>query len=515
MAPVLEAGLVERRIRRLGISIVALFLLVFGQLAYVQVFAADDIKGHPANFSRQLIAEYNVQRGSIFTSDRLLLAESTPNPDQRSRYRYLRRYPEGDLYGLITGYYSPIYGASALESSMNPYLSGESPELAISTFTDLFLGRPKRGGSVFLTIDSNLQEVARQALGSNRGAVVALDPRTGDLLAMYATPGFDPNVLSTGSDRDIRDAWKQLNEDPDRPLVALSHQELFLPGSSFKIVTAAAALENGHQPQETWPNPHRLDLPLTSAELQNFGDEFCNGGSSQITLIEGFQESCNVTFAEVGLELGAEAMSDQAHAFGLCPTDPPELTTCEEPTITFELPFQTGRFPEASYFEQNDPLLAFSAIGLDNDLVNPLQMALIASAVANDGELMVPRVVRQIRDSQGRVIREFGPQPWGEPMSERSAEALTQMMVAVVNGGTGYRAALPNIQVAGKTGTATNGEGEPPNAWFTAFAPAQAGPQERQIAVSVIVLDGGDLGNEATGGQVAAPIVQKIIDAYL
>jgi peptidoglycan glycosyltransferase len=505
----------ERRIRRLGIALVLLFLLVFGQLSFVQVFAADDIKGNPANFSRQLIAEYNVQRGSIFTSDGLLLAESVPNPDQHSRYRYLRRYPQGDLYGLITGYYSRIYGASALERSMNPYLSGESPELAISTFTDLFLGRPKRGASLLLTIDSNLQEVARQQLGSNQGAVVAIDPRTGGLLAMYATPGFDPSVLSSGSDADIRHAWERLNADPARPLVPLSNQELFLPGSSFKIVTAAAALENGHGPDSVWPNPHRLDLPLTDAELQNFGDEFCAGGAAQITLLQAFQESCNVTFAEIGLELGAAAMSEQAEAFGLCLTDPPQRTSCSEPTVTFELPFQNGRFPEPVYFEQNDPLLAFSAIGLDNDLVNPLQMALLASSVANRGRLMTPHIVRQVRDSQGRVIREFGGEEWGRPMSPDSARKLTDMMVAVVNGGTGYRAALPNVQVAGKTGTATNGENEPPNAWFTAFAPAHAGPNDRQIAVSVIVLDGGSLGNEATGGQVAAPIVRAVIDAYL
>jgi penicillin-binding protein A len=505
----------ERRIRRLGISIVVLFVLIFGQLAYVQVFAADDIRAHPANFSRQLIAEYNVQRGPIFTSDGLLLAESLPNPDERSRYRYLRRYPEGELFGLITGYYSRIYGSSAVERSMNPYLSGESPELAISTFTDLFLGRPKRGGQVFLTVDSNLQEVARGALGSNEGAVVAMDPRNGHILAMYATPGFDPNLLATGSDREIRAAWRQLNDDPDRPLVAKSHQELFLPGSSFKIVTAAAALENGHEPQEAWPNPHRLELPLTNAELQNFGDVHCNGGSAQITLAEAFEESCNVTFAEVGLELGPERMFEQARAFGLCGTLPPERTTCEEPTITFQLPFQNGRFPEPPYFEQNDPLLAFSAIGLDNDLVNPLQMALLAAAVANDGRLMTPSIVRQVRDSQGRVIREFGGEVWGRPMSASSARALTDMMISVVNEGTGTAAALPNVQVAGKTGTATNGEGRPPNAWFTAFAPAQAGPDQRQIAVSVIVLDGGNLGNEATGGQVAAPIVREVIDAYL
>jgi peptidoglycan glycosyltransferase len=501
----------ERRIRRLGIAIVVLFLLVFAQLAYVQVFAADEIRGHPANFSRQLIAEYNVERGRIYTRDGLVLAESVPNPNQRSRYRFLRRYPQGDLYGSITGYYSPLYGKSALERSMDPYLSGDSPELAISTFTDLFLGRSKRGASLFLSIDSNLQEVARQALGSNRGAVAALDPASGDILALWSTPGFDPNLLSTGSDRDIRQAWEQLNADPDKPLVAKSHQELYLPGSSFKLVTATAALEHGFGPDSVWPNPHRLDLPLTGAELQNFGDVHCNGGSSQITLSEALEESCNVTFAEVGLELGPEAMFEQAHAFGLCGTRPPERTTCDEQTISFELPFQTGRFPEPEYFEQNDPLLAFSAVGLDNDLVNPLQMALIASAVANGGELMTPRVVRQVRDAQNRVIRDFEPETYARVMSSQSADALRQMMLGVVNEGTGSAAAIPGIEVAGKTGTATNGEGRPPNAWFTAFASSGG----RQIAVSVIVLDGGSLGNEATGGQVAAPIVRQVIDAYL
>ncbi|HWL90176.1 MAG TPA: penicillin-binding transpeptidase domain-containing protein, partial [Actinomycetota bacterium] len=179
--------------------------------------------------------------------------------------------------------------------------------------------------------------------------------------------------------------------------------------------------------------------------------------------------------------------------------------------ITFELPFQNGRFPEPAYFERNDPLLAFSAIGLDNDLVNPLQMALIASAVANTGVMPQPRIVTEVRDSQGRVAREFDAGNVGRAISEESARALTRMMIAVVNEGSGFRAAIPGTQVAGKTGTATNGEGRPPNAWFTAFAPAEA----PRIAVSVIVLDGGDLGNEATGGQVAAPIVKQLIEAYL
>jgi penicillin-binding protein A len=500
----------ERRIRRLGIALVLLFAVLFAQLAYVQVFAADDIKNNPANFSRQLIAEYNVQRGKILTADGLVLAESVPAPE-RSRYRFERRYPQGDLYGYITGFYSRIYGRSALEQSMNSYLSGEAPELAISTFTDLFLGREKRGGNIFVTVDPNLQELARTALGPNQGAVVAMDPRSGDILALYSTPGFDPSELSSGSDTEMRRAWKRLNADQDKPLLALSHQELFLPGSSFKIVTASAALENGFGPDSPWPNPHRLTLPLTNEQLQNFGDDFCNGGSSQVTLIQAFEESCNVTFAEVGLRLGAERLAAQARAYGLCGTLPPERTTCEGPLTSFELPFQNGRFPEPEYFERNDPLLAFSAIGLDNDLVNPLQMALMASAVANGGEMPQPRIVSEIRDSQGRVVREFGVGTVRRAISASSSAALTQMMIAVVNNGSGYRAAIPGIQVAGKTGTATNGEGRPPNAWFTAFAPAQ----DPRIAVSVIVLDGGDLGNEATGGQVAAPIVKQLIETYL
>lgn len=500
----------ERRIRRLGIAIVLLFAVVFGQLAYVQVFAADDIKNNPANFSRQLIAEYNVQRGKILTADGLVLAESVPTPEG-SRYRYERRYPQGDLYGYLTGFYSRIYGRSALEQSMNTYLSGEAPELAISTFSDLFLGRPKRGANIFVTIDPNLQEVARTALAGNEGAVVAMDPATGDLLALYSTPGFDPSELSSGSDAEMRRAWRRLNDDPDKPLLALSHQELFLPGSSFKIVTASAALENGFGPDSVWPNPHRLTLPLTNEQLQNFGDDHCNGGSSQISLIEAFEESCNVTFAEVGLELGPERMAAQARAFGLCGTLPPDRTTCDEQLVRFELPFQNGRFPEPEYFERNDPLLAFSAVGLDNDLVNPLQMVMMASAVANGGVMQQPRIVTEVRDAQGRVAREFGPRRVGRAISPQAAAALTQMMISVVNEGSGYRAQIPSIQVAGKTGTATNGEGRPPNAWFTAFAPAQ----NPRIAVSVIVLDGGDLGNEATGGQVAAPIVRAVLEAYL
>ncbi len=263
-----------------------------------------------------------------------------------------------------------------------------------------------------------------------------------------------------------------------------------------------------------WPNPRELDLPLTDETIQNFGGGSCPGGATT-TLLTAFTNSCNVIFGEVGLELGADRLSEQAHAYGFCPTDPPDETACLEPTIPFVIPFATGRFPVASYFEGNEPLVAISAIGQDNVLANPLQMALVASAIANDGTMMAPRLVTQIRDPQGRIIREFDPESYGQPISTSTAVSMRSMMVSVVAGGTGTAAQVPGFVVAGKTGTAQHGGPDSdPHAWFVCFAPA--GPDDvPTIAVAVIVLDGGDLGSEATGGQVAAPIAKQVLEAYL
>ena len=212
----------DRRIRRLGIGLVALFGLLFAQLAHVQVFAADDIKGQAANARRQIIAEYKVERGPILTAapSSTVMAQSLQNEDERSELLFRRLYPDGELYADLTGYYSRIYGRAGLEQAANPYLSGDAPELAISTFTDLILGRTKKGGAVVTTIDANLQAAAAQALGDQPGAVVAVDPRTGDVLALYANPSYDPNTLSNGTDQSIVDAWNAINADPDKPLVS-------------------------------------------------------------------------------------------------------------------------------------------------------------------------------------------------------------------------------------------------------------------------------------------------------
>jgi len=504
---------VDRRIRRLGIGLVLLFGLLFAQLAYVQVFAAEGIRNNEANAQRQIIAEYKVQRGAILTRDLVAVAASV-RAGRKADYLYRRTYPTGPLFAAITGYYSRVYGRASLEQAMNDYLAGDAPELAASNLTDLVLGRPKKGASVVTTIDSTLQAAAQDALGTLPGAVVAIDPRTGDVMAMVANPSYDPNTLSSGTSEEMRAAWDELNADPEKPLLSRAKDELYLPGSTFKTITASAALENGFGPESRWPNPHELDLPLTDGTLQNFGNELCSGGAKTVTMAEAFRQSCNVTFGEIGLELGAEKLQAQAEAYGFCPIDPPTKTTCIENTIPFVIGFETGRFPIPAYFEQNDPLLAFSAIGLDNVLTNPLQMALVAATIANRGTEMQPRLVREIRAPDNSVIKEFPPQVYGQPISKESAAALREMMISVVESGTGYAAQIPGITVAGKTGTATNGPGNPPNAWFIAFAPAGAG-QVPRIAVAVIVLDGGNLGDEATGGRIAAPIAADVIDACL
>jgi penicillin-binding protein A len=507
---------VDRRIRRLGIGLVALFALLFVQLSVVQVFRADEIKAQPANARRQIIAEYRVERGAILSADGAVLAKSVRNEDRRAELLFRRVYLDGPLYAGLTGYYSRVFGRAELEQAANPYLSGDAPELAVSTFTDLILGKERKGGSIYTSIRSDLQEAAAQALGSQPGAVVAVEPQTGNVLALVANPTYDPNTISSGTDAEIVDAWETIVDDPAQPLVSRAKDELFLPGSTGKLVTASAALENGVDPvRDQWPNPRVLDLPQTTNTLENFGGSLCNGGSQTVSMAEAFQESCNVTFAEIGLDLGAKEMSEQARAYGFCPTDPPERTTCEEPTIPFVLPWANGRFPVPSYFADRQPQLAFSAIGLDNVLTNPLHLALISAAIANDGVMMRPRLITEVRDPTGKVVREFEPEQYGQPISDATAKAMRAMMLSVTQGGTASSAfaGFP-IPVAGKTGTATNGEDVPPNAWFTAFAPGGQSDDAR-IAVAVIVLDGGSLGNEATGGQVSAPIARAVIDAYL
>jgi peptidoglycan glycosyltransferase len=489
-------------IRRLGGAMLALFVVLLAQVTYIQVVASDRLADNPANATRQLIAEYRVDRGSIVAADgKTFLAVSRKSPGE---LKYQRHYPQGPLYADITGYYSVIFGRSGLEQSYNSYLSGDAPELIPQTLIDQVLGRPKRGATVVTTIDPVIQRAAAQALRNLPGGVVAIDPHTGDVKAIVANPTYDPNELASQDPKRVRAAWDRLTSDPDKPLLSRAIDELYPPGSTFKVVTASAALENGFGPDSTWPNPPVLDLPQTTATLENFGGEHCLGGASQITLAQALTISCNVVFGQVGLKLGADKLAAQAHAFGFAPD-------ASSGDVPFDIPFQEGVFPDASYFADRLPAVALSAIGQDNVAANPMQMALVASAIANGGSEMRPRLVSEIRDPSGQVVKTFSPEVFGQPISSQTAIQLTQMMVSVVQSGTGTAAQIPGVEVAGKTGTAQHGEGLPPHAWFVSFAPAQ----NPRIAVAVIVLDGGSLGSDATGGVVAAPIAKAVMEAAL
>jgi penicillin-binding protein A len=493
--------MMERQVRQLALALAVLFVILVAQVTYIQVVTADRLAENPANAKRQLIAEYEVARGQILAADgRTVLALSKRSPGE---LRFERRYPEGQLNGYVTGYYSFVYGRSRLEERFNEYLAGDAPQLLPQTLTDMVLGRPKRGASIITSIEPELQEVAARALGDLPGGVAALDPRTGNVLALVANPSYDPNPLSSHDPTEVRRTWEELNADPDKPLRSRASDELYPPGSTFKIVVAAAALANGFGPTSTWPNPHLLDLPDTSETLENFGGVTCSGGS-RITLADALRQSCNVVFGGIGLEVGAEALAEQAWAFGFAPTG----TTGD---VDFDVPFQEGVFPDPSYFEDRRPAVALSAIGQDNVAANPLQMALVAGAIGNGGVMMRPRLVTEVRGPDGQVVETFDPEIESRPMTQVNAALLTAMMTQVVESGTGTAARIPGVSVAGKTGTAQHGEDENPHAWFVSFAPAE----DPEIAVAVIVLDGGSLGSEATGGALAAPIARAVMEAAL
>jgi peptidoglycan glycosyltransferase len=488
--------MLDRRIRWLAAGFLVLFLILLAQINYLQVFAADKLKENAANSPRLLRQEYDVKRGEILASDgrsRLAYSRAT-----KGTLKYLRVYPRKSLYAQITGYYSVIFGTSGLEARYNEYLSGSASELLPQRLVDEILGRTKTGASLVTTIDPKLQRAAARALRGVQGGLVAMDPNTGEILAMYSTPTFDPNPLASHDSKEVRKAWKELTEDKSRPLLARANQELFPPGSTFKVVTAAAALEGGTQPTSTFPNPHELDLPQTNNVLKNFGDSHCLGGASEITLAQAFQISCNVVFGEVGLRIGAKRLVGQTQRFGF------------DQQIDFDIPFSEGQIPSADQFEQDLPGVAYSAIGQQSVAANPLAMALVTSAIANRGVEMQPRLVREIRDTGGRLVKSFGPNELGRAISSGTARQLTDMMISVVEAGTGTAGQIPGVKVAGKTGTAQHPGGDP-HAWFLSFAPAD----DPQIVVAVVVLNGGSLGSEATGGQVAAPIAKAVLEAAL
>lgn len=475
----------------MGIGLVVAFVLLFAQLNYVQFFAAGDIASNRAN-PRALIREYSIKRGDILSLNGEKLATSVATKD---RLKYRRTYPMGELFGHVTGYYSINYGPSRIESAYNDQLLGDSGVVSIQDIEDRFTDSEEQGNRVRLTIDTRLQEAARDALGEERGAIVALDPQTGEVLAMYSNPSFDPGPLASHSPREQRDYWRSLDPaSPTGPLVNIAATRGYPPGSTFKVITTAAGLESGrYTPNSRFPDPDRLQLPLTDDTLTNFTNRACTGTGS-IDLFNALVISCDTTFGKIGLEIPDE-VHDMAEGLGF------------NQELPFDIRTETSSYPEIP--DDRAPERAKAAIGQQNVVATPLQMALVAAGIANDGEVLRPRLVREIIDPTGGIVEKYTPEVFSEAMSPETADQVTEMMVEAVSRGTGTAAQIPGVEVAGKTGTAQTVRGANPHTWFIAFAPAD----DPQIAVAVIVEHGGSFGSEATGGAVAAPRAKELIEA--
>ncbi|MGN6688413.1 MAG: peptidoglycan D,D-transpeptidase FtsI family protein [Actinomycetales bacterium] len=480
----------NRPLRRVAIVALAMFLALLINLNYLGVVEAPHLRTASGN-ARVLLTEYNRQRGPILVGGKAVaLSKATDD-----RLKYLRRYPLGPLYAHETGYYSVVYGATAIERQEDEVLAGTDAKLFVRRLVDLFTGRKPQGGAVALTLDPRAQKAAYDALGNRRGAVVAIQPSTGRILAMVSRPSYDPNSLSSHDPSAIRKAYTKLNTDPDSPLLNRAISARYPPGSTFKIVTTAAALSSGnYQPDSTIPGPAALDLPQTSATLPNEDGRQCTPGSDTTTLANALRRSCNSSFGALGLALGADALRQQAEKFGF------------GQSIEVPMPSAVSVFPK----DPNAPQTAQSAIGQFDVAATPLEMAMVVSAIANRGILMKPYLVDEVRAPDLTLLSRTEPQELSEAVSPEVAATLTSMLVDVVDKGTGTNAQIPGVKVAGKTGTAQHGTGTKPHAWFVSFAPAQ----DAKVAVAVIVEDGGNA-TEISGNRVAAPIAKAVMEAVL
>jgi peptidoglycan glycosyltransferase len=451
---------------------------------------ASSLGKKPTNV-RTIYKEYSRKRGALLVGG-TSVAESTPSKDI---YKYNRKYPGGAMYAPVTGFFSLHHGTTGMEATENDLLAGTSGQLFYRRFSDLLTGREPEGAQVELTLQAKAQKAAYQALGNQRGAVVALDPKTGDVLAMVSRPSYDPDDLATHTSKAASKAYADLNADKDKPLINRAVGETLPPGSTFKVIMSAAALSNGYTPDSLIDGPASITLPGTNGvQLRNDDHADC-GPNGKTTLLHALEISCNTAYANLGLALGQQAVRDQAAKFGF------------GQELSIPLKVTNSSIPA----ELSKAELAQSSIGQFNDLVTPLQMAMVAAGIANDGVVMRPNLKKRVVTADQKVIEEPKPEKLSEAVTSDVAGELTTMMEAVVSSGTGTRAQIDGVKVAGKTGTAQNAPGAAPHAWFISFAPAD----DPKVAVAVVVENGGKAGNEAFGGTVAAPIAKAVMEAVI
>ncbi len=475
----------SRYIRRLTSFVLLMFLTLLAFATGIQVFQAETLVSDGRNV-RASYDSYKTLRGTI-------LVESNPvasSFEVDDNFRYQREY-QSEVYSHLTGYFSLFQGSTGIEREMSNFLSGQSSEQFFDQINAVLSGTPISGANVELTIDADLQQKAWDALGDNRGAVVAIDPKTGEIKALVSKPGFDANLLASHSFASSSSAYEELLTDPDDPLVnrALSGDQ-YHPGSVFKLVVAAAAFENGnYSPDTEFENPDFLRLPGTFTSVTNANDSTC-GDEETVTLRTAFVRSCNIPFAELGMQLGSDELRIQSELFGF------------SRSVDIPMPVSASIFPE----ELNQPQTALVSFGQYDLRSTPIQMAMVTQAIANQGIIYSPQLIDRVVSNNLELLSDPQPQVFGSPISQSTAGLITQMMFESVEVGAAGNAKIPGMAVAGKTGTAENGVGQPFTYWFTGFAPA-----ENPELVVTVVVEGED--QSSSGNVSAAPIGKRILES--
>jgi peptidoglycan glycosyltransferase len=481
-----QAGLLgrmalTRRLVRVAGLLVALMVALTVNLTYVQAIAADSLASNPAN-TRGLAAELRQERGSIISADGVVLAESVASGEV-----FARTYPQGTLAAHVVGYYSSRYGRAGVESAANEALAGRRDFATFADMIESAAGVPVPGNDVRLTIDSRIQRAAEAALANRRGAVVVLDPRTGAVLAMASNPAYDPGSVDA--------EWATLSSDIGQAaLVNRSAMSLYPPGSTFKVVTLSAALESGVATEDTlYAGPASIEIG--GAPVTNYG------GSSygEIDLRKATASSVNTVFGQLARDLGAEKLVTGSEAFGI------------NASVPFDLPAATSLMPDPT--EMTVWETAWAGVGQPvgehespaGPQVTPLQMALITAGIGNGGVVMRPFVINAVSDRTGQILSSTTPRPWKSALEPATATRVTDIMVGVVASGSGARAKIPGVDVAGKTGTAEAGKSVETHAWFIALAPAE----QPRVAIAIV------LENAGVGGSVAAPAARGVLETAL
>jgi peptidoglycan glycosyltransferase len=483
---------VIRCVRHAAVFCFLLLVALLVNAGRVQVVDAHAYDGNPAN-RRVVIARYHQPRGDILVGG----TRVTGSRATGGQLRYLRTYTDGPLYAPVTGFASQTYGSTLLEGTKDAVLSGSASELASVPLWNEITRARQRGGDVHTTISAAAQRAAYTGLAGRRGAVAAVDPATGRILALVSSPSYDPALLS-GTGRGVNDAWARLTADTAQPMLDRAIRQTYPPGSTFKVVTAAAALQSGkvtdlRAPTRS-PDPYRL--PGSTASLTNEG-----GGCANASMYDAFRVSCNTVFAKLGADVGGTEMAARARAFGF------NDTRLRIPPSVAKSNFDTDMSPDQ---------VALSSIGQFNTTATPLQMAMVAAAVGNGGVLMAPYLVDSVTNHNGATVESTGPRTLHRAVNAGTAQRLQQLMEAVVTDGTGTNAAIPGVVVGGKTGTAQHGVDNTgtPYAWFISYAKPPGGTQAA-VAVAVVVEDAEAVRADISGGGNAAPIARAVMRAVL